>query len=408
VKPRTADGDVGFATGGGLAYHPFMGPNALVRAGLLLGLAVAAACGDIPASTIDAAPDADLNCSSGCDPNATCNAGACVCDPGYEGPGQTCTDVNECSTANGGCHVDADCLNRPGTRECRCRPGFVGDGLSCLPVWELQDSYTGGEFAAPFDGFAAAVGTSFYFTRDGQNANTLLYSYDTVNGAFAVKPVTAVDEFCACGYGQAFVGGPNRLWMFGNDGWSYDPALDRWAIIPAYASSASRRGEAAGAIDPRTGRVYLVGGRPNETTASWANGSNNTYGDEPGVLPVGVSDASAWLVPEIDTLFVAGGRGTDGNQRRVYSHVLGSSLWTELPQLPADAQQTRGMGTHRGRLWVASDEGVHFFDLATRVWTSVGLPIGFQRAVSANGELWAITSTIGSGRIDVYKLVRTE
>lgn len=392
-----------------------MAISLLGRTGLCALLALAA-CGDIPATINDAGIDAPANACvvdpNVCDTNATCTGGVCECDAGWDGNGLTCTDVNECATNNGGCSANAECLNRPGSFQCRCSTGYVGDGITCLPVWELQGALDGAEYNVSFDGFAAAVGNTIWFTQDGQNAATRLYGYDTAAGTFFNRPVTTVSEFCACGYGQVFVGGPTRLWMFGNDGWFYDPAADRWVQINSYAPSGFRRGESAGAIDPRNGRVYMVGGRadvsPSETTASIANGAANTYGPEPGMLPVGVSDASAWIVPADDMLYVAGGRGTDNNQRHFFSHLLGSSVWTELAPLPEDAPQTRGMGDYQGRIWVAADSGVHFYDPVSRSWSSVTVPPGFQRAVSANGAVWAIVSTLGSNKIEIHKLVRTE
>lgn len=380
----------------------------------IVAFSLLAACGDITAPVTDAAVDAPNACSTAatCDPNASCNAGLCECNTGYEGTGLTCADVNECATDNGGCDVNAECLNRPGSRVCRCSAGYVGDGLTCQPVWELQDTLTGSEFEAPFDGFGAAVGDTIWFTRDGQNAATVLFGYNTVARTFENRPVTTVDEFCACGYGQVFVGGLNRLWMFGNDGTFYDPAANRWVNVPSYASSGFRRGEAAGAFDSRTGSVYMVGGRsdvtPSNTTASIANLAAGTYMSEPGQLPVGVSDASAWIIPGDNVLYVAGGNGTDNNRRHFFSHVIGSSTWTELAQLPDDASQTRGMGDYQGKIWVATNAGLHLFDRTTLTWSSVTLPTGFQRAVSANGAVWAIVSTIGSGHIEIHKLVRTE
>ena len=41
-------------------------------------------------------------------------------------------DINECSTNNGGCSVNAQCTNViGGTRTCTCNAGYTGDGIIC-------------------------------------------------------------------------------------------------------------------------------------------------------------------------------------------------------------------------------------------------------------------------------------
>ena len=39
-------------------------------------------------------------------------------------------DIDECLTDNGGCHVNADCLNSVGSFRCECKLGYSGDGYS--------------------------------------------------------------------------------------------------------------------------------------------------------------------------------------------------------------------------------------------------------------------------------------
>src|SRR5215216_2814973 len=53
-----------------------------------------------------------------------------ACKEGFFGsPEKGCTDVNECATANGGCHKLASCQNTPGSRLCgACPQDFQGDG----------------------------------------------------------------------------------------------------------------------------------------------------------------------------------------------------------------------------------------------------------------------------------------
>ena len=41
-------------------------------------------------------------------------------------------DINECSSNNGGCSVNAQCTNVVGgTRICTCNTGYSGDGITC-------------------------------------------------------------------------------------------------------------------------------------------------------------------------------------------------------------------------------------------------------------------------------------
>jgi len=40
-------------------------------------------------------------------------------------------DIDECTTGDNDCHVDANCLNMPGSWMCFCKAGFRGDGLEC-------------------------------------------------------------------------------------------------------------------------------------------------------------------------------------------------------------------------------------------------------------------------------------
>jgi len=40
-------------------------------------------------------------------------------------------DINECSTNNGGCSINAKCTNTIGSFGCECNSGYSGDGFNC-------------------------------------------------------------------------------------------------------------------------------------------------------------------------------------------------------------------------------------------------------------------------------------
>jgi len=64
------------------------------------------------------------------------------CPDGYYGdPATGCTDVNECSSMNGGCHKLAMCTNTPGSRTCgTCPKDFAGNGyVGCFDVNECPN-----------------------------------------------------------------------------------------------------------------------------------------------------------------------------------------------------------------------------------------------------------------------------
>ena len=57
----------------------------------------------------------------------------CRCWPGFElaGDGNTCSDIDECTTANGGC--SDRCVNTPGGFRCDCPSDLYlhSDGRTC-------------------------------------------------------------------------------------------------------------------------------------------------------------------------------------------------------------------------------------------------------------------------------------
>jgi EGF domain len=64
------------------------------------------------------------------------------CPAGFYGsPATGCTDVNECASANGGCHKLAMCTNTKGSRECgSCPKDFQGNGyVGCFDVNECPN-----------------------------------------------------------------------------------------------------------------------------------------------------------------------------------------------------------------------------------------------------------------------------
>ena len=55
----------------------------------------------------------------------------CSCKIGYTGSGYNCTDINECTTGQHQCSVNADCMNTDGSYACQCKFGYFGNGTTC-------------------------------------------------------------------------------------------------------------------------------------------------------------------------------------------------------------------------------------------------------------------------------------
>jgi hypothetical protein len=74
---------------------------------------------------------ADLRCADlECDANASCEddgSPECVCDDGYQGDGESCSDVDECRSGSAECGQNAECVDLNGSYRCDCEPLFGGD-----------------------------------------------------------------------------------------------------------------------------------------------------------------------------------------------------------------------------------------------------------------------------------------
>ncbi|XP_028390636.1 matrilin-2-like, partial [Dendronephthya gigantea] len=86
----------------------------------------------------------DTNKCSGapCAPYANCTKinglYVCVCKPGYNGNGTSCTDIDECNGPNN-CSPNAVCHNVVGSYTCDCSHGYHGDGTRCDDIDECRD-----------------------------------------------------------------------------------------------------------------------------------------------------------------------------------------------------------------------------------------------------------------------------
>ena len=84
----------------------------------------------------------DTAASQAAPAQAVATSGGDSCPAGFYGsPATGCSDVNECASANGGCHKLAMCSNTKGARECgKCPKDFQGNGyVGCFDVNECPN-----------------------------------------------------------------------------------------------------------------------------------------------------------------------------------------------------------------------------------------------------------------------------
>ena len=72
-----------------------------------------------------------MNISSASTCSNTVGSFTCQCENGFTGDGESCTDIDECTTRTHNCHSQATCTNTAGSYSCACNQPYTGDGRSC-------------------------------------------------------------------------------------------------------------------------------------------------------------------------------------------------------------------------------------------------------------------------------------
>jgi alpha-tubulin suppressor-like RCC1 family protein len=88
-------------------------------------------------------PDTNEDCAGRrCAVTANCDVSPdaqCRCNPGYEGDGESCRDVDECAADAAACSPLETCLNRAGSFSCECLRGYERDASgACVDIDECQ------------------------------------------------------------------------------------------------------------------------------------------------------------------------------------------------------------------------------------------------------------------------------
>ncbi|XP_035688304.1 fibrillin-2-like isoform X4 [Branchiostoma floridae] len=90
---------------------------------------------------IDECAEGSHNCPSGSTCSNTDGSFNCTCGTqGYVVDGDSCVDEDECQQSPSPCHVNAACTNTDGSYTCACRDGFQGDGNTCTDINECAGS----------------------------------------------------------------------------------------------------------------------------------------------------------------------------------------------------------------------------------------------------------------------------
>lgn len=375
----------------------------IAHAAAFLVSLTALGCGDLVVPGTDGGGSSDdggdVGCAIECGEDATCAADAtCVCDTGYEGDGQSCTDINECDVNNGDCDVNATCVNDVGSSFCFCDANFAGDGTTCTEVWNLAGQLPGANVNPDnFGTIAVGHGSEVFFApRTNTTANLFFRSFDLISGSFSDPlplPPTLPGDFCACGLGESLASDGQDLYLLGNNGNRYSPQDRRWLGFPTYGPE-SERGEAAVTHDTASDSLLIFGGRDNVFGALRLGLGDGNVQDEPGVPPIALQNHVAFTIPNIGVSFIAV-PGDGASPTQLLSHLTATKQWQTHSPAPAALSRPIGIGVlGDNRVWVAdSSDTIFFYDPMLDSWatTTVLAPSDAEVIMQVQQDIVAIT-----------------
>jgi hypothetical protein len=335
------------------------------------------------------APDANPACVN-CSPFASCPVDMCVCNQGFTGDGEVCSDVNECLTNNGGCDTNATCMNESGGFSCTCAAGYFGDGFDCTQRWAQVNTDANRNLG--FWNYTTSHNGSIYYADSG----TFFRAYDVATGNTTNHAVA--EGFCGCGYTATPFSAAGYIYSFGSDGERY---AGQWQTV----SYPERRGEAGFAL--YNGLVYRVGGRNSNgdqahlhtfdpVNLSWS--ATGAYADYPWISSfVGLAGWGGQIYG------FAGDTPAGDDKVAVYN--IANNTWTALTDAPFGAYRPHVV-VHENYIFILAGTVVYVFDPATETWSNnaFGIPFNMTNAkiVLANDELYVI-GDVGAN-IQVFRL----
>lgn len=319
--------------------------------------------------------------------NATqmgCNGTHCIalgCTSGYTPSltGESCDDVNECLTNNGGCHANATCSNAPaGSRTCMCNSGFSGDGIVCMPAvlsdWEVTAFIKASNTDAYHEfGFSVAL---------SQDGNTLAV------GAYGEESsVTGVG-----GTPNSGASGSGAVYVFTRVGVSWS----QQAFIKASNTGTNDRFGSSVALS-RDGNTLAVGAHTEDSATTGINGTPNESATNSGAVYVFARVDATWSQQAFVKASNTGGADHFGTSVTLSAdgNVLAVAAILEDSSTTGVNGAQNNLGSDNGAVYVFARDGTTWSQEAFVKGSNTGAAdsFGASLALSSNGDTLAVGAT---------------